>query len=318
MKIKRVILGLVFILICVPAWATYTSKFQDFNSFPSVEVSTGSFTSDDTILQHEAGGPSVIGVGAYSECSNSPSGGKCVRATYPNSDSTNTLGFFNYDPPSTTEIYVSFYVRFDSNWHSPFRHKWLWFHGLGSGENVMDITGSVPPFDWQTGGCSSAHGFFMQFPTATACGGGEPPCGTYNNPTPQRLYDVRHITPSSCTTQDYPSPIWADYAPGGSKAGQWMHFEWYQKLNTVGQDNGIGTMWIDGVQVQHRTNVRWRSNSAVWTAIHILRNWTGSNDFSDPNTEYIDDLCIANSLAARTNGSCNSGPSPNPPTLTVN
>lgn len=47
--------------------------------------------------------------------------------------------------------------------------------------------------------------------------------------------------------------------PARLTTGRWYTVEVHRRLNDLGVDNGVFEMWLDGVRITNRTNVRWRT-----------------------------------------------------------
>lgn len=79
--------------------------------------------------------------------------------------------------------------------------------------------------------------------------------------------------------------------------GNWHRWDLHLKMNTVGSNNGIFEMWIDGNQLISKTDAQWRSSgssaSVGWNLLSIGGN--SNNSFATQADQWyaIDDIVIS-------------------------
>jgi hypothetical protein len=96
--------------------------------------------------------------------------------------------------------------------------------------------------------------------------------------------------------------VWAEISNGAIPRDQWITYEVYAKLDNVSV-NGGGTgrmrVWIDGVNVQDRTNITTLTNaSALVPSIYFFTYW--NNEAPPNNDTYFDDVVVATSASPPT------------------
>lgn len=76
----------------------------------------------------------------------------------------------------------------------------------------------------------------------------------------------------------------------GFKAGKWHHIRMWAKLNTGTRANGEFKAWLDGKQVLHRKNIRYRYNSKFEISRSYITTYAGGSSvalFAPRKNQYI-------------------------------
>jgi hypothetical protein len=107
-----------------------------------------------------------------------------------------------------------------------------------------------------------------------------------------------------------PGPEWIGYRQNSSgysssnvfrmQNGRWYTVEVRRKLNDAGVDNGIISMWVDGVLIIHYTNVRLRvpRNGSFGTDFTYGTNWVMISEYGPSSRDesvYYDDFKLSTS-----------------------
>jgi hypothetical protein len=105
------------------------------------------------------------------------------------------------------------------------------------------------------------------------------------------------ITPS--TDCGYSDNAWYNLPSGTYTKGQWHHWEFYGKLNTNNQRNGIFRLWIDGQQMANNTSFSWvdsgcdpQSTTYKWNTVFFPSNYADSPPAGSIPIYYVDDIEI--------------------------
>ncbi len=162
--------------------------------------------------------------------SGAQSGTHYLEVTYPSGSDGGWITHFLL--PGYDSLYVSFYVRFPSNWQG--------------GSKLLALYGSRTDNQWsglgQAGRCPTGTDFFAAMLVAEANG----------DPGPTRFYTYY---PSMAREPDRVT-CWGRFGDGSERyapplvltRGEWHHVEFWVKLNTPGQADGSQTFRLDGVQ----------------------------------------------------------------------
>lgn len=211
-------------------------------------------------------------------------------------------GLLGVDFAPQNEVYVRFWIKFQSDW------QW---EGDGYGARAL---GTAPTSPMQ----KFLHLSHMDALTANLW---DFMSGTQNKPrfTPQLAkwgggqYRVQMNLPyspltaardnaASFSTNDYLGASPLDMripgpggTPGAPADGNWHSFEFYVKLNSAGGvADGVGKAWYDGLQIASRSDVVWipaGDNPSLWKWNHA---WLGGNTFN----RYFDTWLINHSYVA--------------------
>jgi hypothetical protein len=104
---------------------------------------------------------------------------------------------------------------------------------------------------------------------------------------------------------------WDQLNQGSVGDGRWHCIEYFTQVDTNGS-NGLGKMWVDGVQIINATNVNW--NGGPWTDFHLGSNQETPINGHDFYTDY-DDIAISTSgYIGPLTGGATSGGVPSAPT----
>ena len=105
------------------------------------------------------------------------------------------------------------------------------------------------------------------------------------------------VTPS--TDCGYKDNSWYSAKAGTREAGKWHHLEFYGKLNTNGNRDGIFRLWIDGEQVANSTSWSWvdpgcdpQSATYKWGTAYFPSNYADVPPSGSTPIYYIDDVEI--------------------------
>lgn len=203
---------------------------------------------------------------AFPECRS----GKCARFIYPANEAEKGFCPKGCTPPANDRMFIREYVRFGPDFQLAWRHKWIWIDGINGGGGpptiMVHTRVNAPLFD--------GEGTFIQIGFGS----------TENN-------ECFKTQPG----------LWSDWMHGGQHAGKWLKIEFYVQLNTPGQSDGVCKVWFNDVPVVDKSDVNMRSDSGTWDRLFFPANWTETKSGGFfPNTLYLDDVCIGNSLDDRT------------------
>jgi uncharacterized protein YjdB len=203
------------------------------------------------------------------------SGSRYLDVTYPaGADGGWLTRFFM---PGYDSLYVSYYVRFPTNW-------------LGS-TKLLALYGSRTDNQWsafgQGGKCPNGTDFFASMLVTDLVG----------NPGPTRFYSyypamAREADGVTCYGRFGDGR--ETYASQAMSPGVWHQVEYWVKLNTVGQADAVQTFWIDGVQRGNWAGLSFRSSAILRLNSVQLTFSTGAA----PQTQhiYVDNLVVSSRM----------------------
>ncbi len=208
------------------------------------------------------------------------SGRHYLEVTYPaGSDGGWLTRFFM---PGYDSVYVSYYVRFPPTWRggtklvalygSRIDNRWSAFGKAGICPNGTDFFAAM--LVTEQGGDPGPAKFYTYYPAMTREPDGVTCWGRYGDGT------ERYASPLTLTP------------------GVWHHVEFWVKLNTPGQNNGIQTFWLDGV-VRSWSGLSFRSSPMLClNAVQLTFNRGMSGG---PTTEQldVDDIIVTTALPRR-------------------
>ena len=163
-----------------------------------------------------------------------PIDGAALQVVIPKGENMGTgLSFYprkvlGRDP---SELYLRYNLRFGSDWNSAQNGK---LPGFGGTYGIAGWGGK--PSDGTNGW--SARGKFRE-----TCANGKIDIESY----------VYHADMTGTYGEGVP---WTDSCPAGLNKNQWYEIQYYVKVNTPGQSNGVLRGWIDGQQVMEKTGLR--------------------------------------------------------------
>ena len=178
--------------------------------------------------------------------------------------------------PGYDSLYVSYWVRLQPDWRG--------------GTKLIALYGSRTDDKWsamgKAGHCPSGADFFAAMLVTEPAG----------DPGPLRFYSYY---PAMAREPDGVT-CWGRYGDGSEfyappvrlRPVSWHHIEFWVKLNTPGQADGLQTFWLDGAQVGNWSGMRFRSSS-ILRLNSVQLSFSVAAPGAPRNQElYIDDLLV--------------------------
>jgi hypothetical protein len=212
--------------------------------------------------------------------STAQSGRRYLVVTYP---AGRDGGWLTHFLPAYDSLYLSYYVRFPSNWQG--------------GTKLVALYGSRTDDQWsgfgKAGICPSGTDFFTAM-LVTELGG---------SPGPMRFYTyypamAREPDGVTCwgrygngTGSERTSP--AVYAPSLTLSrGTWHHIEFFVQLNTPDQADGRQVFWVDGMQWGSWSSISFRSSAVLALNAVQLTFSTGAAGVPQTQELSVDNLVV--------------------------
>lgn len=172
------------------------------------------------------------------------SGSRLLDVTYPAGDDGGWLTRFFM--PGYDSVYVSYRVRFPADW-------------VGS-TKLIALYGSRLDNQWSAFGKAGVRPDGTDFMAAYLTNGPEGTPG-----------ETRFYTYFPDMQRDSDGNWWGDHGIGRAtyhppltmSLGAWHHIEFWVKLNTPGQSNGLQRFWMDGVFKGEWTGLRFRDTDQI-------------------------------------------------------
>ena len=206
------------------------------------------------------------------------SGSRYLEVTYSTGGEGGWLTHFFM--PGYDSIYVSYYVRFPTNWQG--------------GTKLLALYGSRTDDQWsalgKAGLCPNGTDFFGTWLITEVSG----------NPGPTRFYSYY---PAMAREPDGVT-CWGRYGDGSEtyvppltlSLGAWHHVEFWVKLNTPGQANASQTFWIDGVQRGNWAGFSFRASTIL--RLNAVQFSFSGNPTGATRKLYVDHLVVTTARPA--------------------
>jgi len=214
-----------------------------------------------------------------SDPSGAQSGSRYLQVTYSTGGEGGWLTHFFM--PGYDSIYVSYYVRFPTNWQG--------------GTKLIALYGSRTDNQWsalgKAGLCPNGTDFFGTWLITEVSG----------NPGPTRFYSYY---PAMAREPDGVT-CWGRYGDGSEtyvppltlNLGAWHHVEFWVKLNTPGQANASQTFWLDGVQRGNWAGFSFRASTIL--RLNAVQFSFSGNPTGASRTLYVDHLVVTTGTRPR-------------------
>lgn len=221
-----------------------------------------------------------------------PLDGPALQVVIPQGENMGTgLSFFprtilGKDP---SELYLRYHLRFGSDWNQAQNGKLPGFGG------TYDIGG------WGGKPSTGTNGWSARAKFGDPCSNGKIEIASY----------VYHADMTGTYGQGVK---WTDGCNGGLNKNQWYVIDYYVKVNTPGQSNGILRGWIDGKPVMEKTGLRFDDTGDFQIERVWMNVYHGGKIVAPQDMHLFIDSVVVSQEPIGSDSTANESSTPQPPT----